>query len=104
MAGPLEALAAGIQDPAGIRAVAKVSTNTRVLTTTGPVGTVLDIVQFPGPSVIGNWLVPNQRTLINGLPTVGASSVGVAYVPSISGLAPSGPMTVVQGALRAVGM
>jgi len=104
MAGPIEALAPGIQDASQMRATAKLSPNLRVTTATGPVGTVADIVQFPGPSVIGNWVMPNQRTLVNGLPTVGASSAGVAYVPSATGLAPAGPMTVVQGDPRVSAM
>ena len=104
MAGPIEALAPGIQDTLGIRAVAKVSPNLRVLTTTGPVGTVADVVLFPGPNVVGNWIVPNQRTLVGGLPAISASSVGIAFMPSVSGLAPTGPMTVVQGDTRVSGM
>jgi hypothetical protein len=104
MAGPIEALALGIQDSFAVRATAKLSPNLRVTTTTGPVGTVLDIVQFPGPNVIGNWVVPNQRTLVNGLPTIGASSTGMAYMPSITGLVPTGPMLVVQGDARVSAM
>ena len=67
------------------------------------IGTVSDVVTFPGPSTFGNWVVPNTRVFASGLATVGASSVGQAYVPSASGLTPI-PMLVVQPDTRVSGM
>lgn len=97
MPGPVEALAAGIQDSLGTRAVAKVSPNLRAKTATGFIGTLADVVTFPGPtSVVGFWIVANTRTLAAGVPTIGAASTGMAFGAPVPPPPPTGPMTVVQ--------
>ena len=105
MPGPVEALAAGIQDSLGLRAVAKVSPNLRAKTATGFIGTLADVVTFPGPiSVVGFWTVANTRTLAAGIPTIGASSTGMAFSPPVPPPTPTGPMTVVQPDTRVQAM
>ena len=96
MPGPVEALAAGIQDGLGFRAVAKVSPNLRAKTATGFIGTLADVVTFAGPSAVGFWIVANTRTLAAGIPTIGASSTGMAFGTPVPPPPPTGPMTVVQ--------
>ena len=99
MANPVEALAAGVQDPLGIRATAKITANTRVTAVTGPIGMATDVLQFPGPHVAGNWLVPAVRVRIQGIPAITSASAGVAVLPGTPP-SPSGPLTVVQPDLR----
>lgn len=87
----------GISDPTNVRAVAVIGPNTRVKGAKGKVGTALDVVIFPGAfypdSMLGLWIVPNTRVAVGGVPTVGATSQGlafsVAYFP--------GPITIAVG-------
>lgn len=95
MGNPVEALAAGIQDPVGVRATAKISANTRVTATIGAIGIATDVLQFPGPNIAGNWLVPATRARVQGIPVINTASAGVAISPGPPP-APSGPLTVVQ--------
>ncbi len=95
MTNPVEALAAGVMDPLGVRAVAKISANQRVSATTGPLGIMTDILQFPGPNVMGNWIVSATRVRVQGVPVINVASVGVAINPGPPPF-PSGPLTVVQ--------
>lgn len=89
----------GVQDSTGVRGVGKISPNMRVKTTTGFVGTVADTILFPGPpftlSVTGQWVVPNQRCLVHGTPTISVSSVGIAIAATVPP-GSTGPMVVVQ--------
>ena len=98
MAGNVQTLAPGIADGTQVPAVAKISPNQRASTTTGTIGTVADVVQFPGAvppfTVVGNWVSPNTRTMAMGLPTIGQSSIGACF--NAAG-APTGPMTVKIG-------
>ena len=75
MAAPVSVLAPGVQ-AAGVPATAKVTANTRVLAMAGPVGLLTDVMQFPGPPVVGNWVVGASRVLVNGIPVVTAASTG----------------------------
>lgn len=93
MGQPVSALAAGVQSGDGSRATAKVSVNTRVQTAAGPIGVLSDVMQFPGPSVTGNWIVGSARVSVLGIPVVNQASTGTSYSPT----APTGAMTVVQG-------
>lgn len=95
MTNPVEALAAGVMDPLGVRAAAKISANQRVSAITGPLGIATDVLQFPGPNVMGNWIVPATRVRVQGIPVINAASVGVAINPGPPPF-PSGPLTVVQ--------
>ena len=101
MAGNVQTLAPGIADGAQVPATTKISPNQRVSTTTGTIGTVADVVQFPGAvppfTVVGNWLSPNTRTMAMGLPTIAMSSIGACF--NAVG-APTGPMTVKVGDSR----
>ena len=101
MAGNVQTLAPGVSDATQAPAITKISPNQRVSTTTGAIGTVADVVQFAGapPSftVVGNWLSPNTRTLVTGLPTIAMSSVGNCF--NAVG-APTGPMVVKIGDAR----
>ena len=80
-----DALAVGcdVSDAAQVPAVTKISPNQRVSATTGTLGTVADVLQFPGAvppfTVVGNWLSPNTRCTINGLPSISVSSVGNCF-------------------------
>lgn len=96
MGQPVSALAAGVQSGDGSRATAKVTTNTRAQTQAGPVGLVTDIMQFPGPSLTGNWIMGSSRVTVLGIPVVNQASTGTSY----SSTGPTGPMTVVQGDAR----
>lgn len=93
MAGNVQTLAAGVSDGAQVPAVTKISPNQRVSATTGTLGTVADVLQFPGAvppfTVVGNWISPNTRTFAGGLPTIALSSVGNCF--NAVG-APTGPM------------
>ena len=95
MPGNVHTLAPGAQDGTQIPATAKISPNQRVLTGTGPISTIADVLQFPGAppafTVVGNWLVPNTRVLASGLATIGLSSTGNSF--SAVGV-PTGPVTV----------
>lgn len=93
MAGLIQTTPFGVQDVFAMRGVGKISPNVRAKATTGFMGTVADVIAFPGPSVIGQWVVPNQRCLATGIPTIAVSSVGITY--SSLGT-PIGPMVVVQ--------
>ena len=93
MALPVSVLAPGVA-AAGVPATAKVTTNARVKTTAGPLGVIADVMQFPGPPVVGNWVVGSARVQVMGMPVINQSSTGTSFtvVP-----APAGPMTVTQG-------
>jgi hypothetical protein len=100
MATPFSVLAPGVA-AGGIPATVKVTTNSRVTTAAGPIGVIADVMQFPGPVVVGNWVVGCTRVQIMGMPAINQSSTGTSFtaVPS-----PFGPMTVTQGDSRAQGM
>ena len=95
MAGNVQTLAPGVSDAAQVPAVTRISPNQRVSAATGTLGTVADVLQFPGapPSftVVGNWISPNTRTFAAGLPTISVSSVGNCF--NAVGV-PTGPMIV----------
>lgn len=95
MGAPVSVLAAGVQ-AAGVRATAKVTANTRVQAAAGPVGVLTDVMQFPGPPVVGNWLVGATRVLVNGIPAVNATSTGTSFGPPPL-MPPTGPLVVAQG-------
>ena len=101
MAGNVQTLAPGIADGAQVPATSKISPNQRVSATTGTLGTVADVVLFPGAvppfTVVGNWLSPNTRTFATGLPTIAQSSIGNCF--NAIGV-PTGPMTVKIGDSR----
>lgn len=88
MAGGIASFPSGVQTIV-YRATATLSSNHRVKTSMGPVMLVTDVVLF-GP-LPGTWLLANQRVFVNGVPTIGQSSVGV-YSTQLG----SYPMTVVQ--------
>ncbi len=101
MAGNVQTLAPGVSDAAQVPAVTKISPNQRVSATTGTIGTVADVLQFPGAvppfTVVGNWISPNTRTMAMGLPTIAQSSIGNCF--NAVG-APTGPMIVKLGDSR----
>jgi hypothetical protein len=101
MPGGLLTLPAGVQDGTAVPAVSFISANTRVKTAMGLVATATDVVNFPGPSTVGNWIVPNQHVLIGGTPSIGQGCAGQAIVPGTPPV-PS-PMTIVTPDLRASG-
>lgn len=95
MAGNVQTLAAGVSDAAQVPAVTKISPNQRVSAASGTLGTVADILQFPGAAppytVVGNWLSPNTRCTACSQPTISTSSIGNCF--NAVG-APTGPMIV----------
>jgi hypothetical protein len=105
MAGGLQSSIQGIVDPSSVPATARISPNLRVKTVLGTIGTIADVVTFPGspPSfaIVGNWVMGNSRCVVGGIPTTGASSVGLATNPVP---APVGPMRVQLGDPRASGL
>jgi hypothetical protein len=58
-------------------------------------------MQFPGPPVVGNWVLGSARVQVMGMPVINQSSTGTSFtvVP-----APAGPMTVTQGDARVSAM
>lgn len=95
MAGNVQTFASGVSDAAQGPAVSKISPNQRVSATTGTLGTVADVLTFPGAAppftAVGNWLSPNARCSVGGLPTISVSSVGNCF--NAAGV-PTGPMVV----------
>jgi hypothetical protein len=102
MAAGLQAGFAGVSG-IGVPATAIVTANTRVKTTLGFVGTLADIVQFPGMPLFGNWVVPAMRCSINGVPAINQTSQGIAYGIVVV-LTAVGPMQVTSPDPRASGM
>jgi hypothetical protein len=99
---PVSVLAPGVVG-AGVPSTAKVTVNGRVTTMAGPVGILSDVMQFPGPVVVGNWIVAGTRVLITGIPVINQASAGVSVgAPPL--FLPSGPMTVVAGDPRVMAM
>ena len=90
---------AAVQDGTGVPAASKISTNTRVSATTGDVSLMTYTLSFPGPSTTGNWLVPNQRVLVNGMPSIGQASSGQALNAAGSPV----PVTIITGDPRVTG-
>ena len=104
MSQPMSVLASGVQSSDGLRATAKISINTRVQAAAGPIGVITDVMQFSGPSVIGNWIVGATRVLVMGVPAVNQASTGTSIGTPAAGFSPTGPMTVVQGDSRVLGL
>ncbi len=98
MAGPIASFPSGLQAASGARATAVLSTNGRVFTARGAVMLVTDVVTFPPPPPAspgaGTWMLGNQRVFVNGVQTIGSTSVGQSAEPSVP---LTGPMIVVQG-------
>jgi hypothetical protein len=94
MAGGIASFPSGVQ-ATGLRGTATLSTNNRVRTSMGSVMLVTDVVLFSPPPMSGIWLIPNQRVFVNGVPTIGQTSIGM--VPYLNG---QFPMTVVQADSR----
>jgi hypothetical protein len=102
MALPVSVLAPGVA-AAGVPASAKVTTNARVTTAAGPLGVIADVMQFPGPPAVGNWVVGSARVQVMGMPVINQSSTGTSFgPPPVS--APTGPMVVTQGDPRVSAM
>ncbi|MFN3389086.1 MAG: hypothetical protein ACK40O_09135 [Allosphingosinicella sp.] len=101
MPGGLLTLPAGVQDGTAVPATSFVSANQRVSTAMGKVALSTDVVSFPGPSTVGNWIVPNQHVLVGNVPTIGQGCSGQAIVPAPTPI-PS-PMTIVTPDPRASG-
>ncbi len=100
MSMPFSVLASGIA-AGGITAIAKISANTRVKTAAGPIGVIAEVVQFPGPPVVGNWVSGCTRVQIMGMPAINQAASGTSFTPVPS---PFGPMMVQQGDARAKGI
>jgi hypothetical protein len=82
----------GLAASAGGTAMAAISPNTRVTASLGAVATVADVVQFSGPTLIGNWLVPATRVTIGGTPAICANSGSSTIVFNGVSTNPGGPM------------
>jgi hypothetical protein len=93
----------GLTDPASIPAVSVISPNVRVMTSLGPLATLADVVQFPGPNLIGNWLVPALRCQIGGIPAIVATSGSIAWTLVLGVPTPTGPMLINSPDPRAQG-
>ena len=97
MAGKTQTTATGVQDPAGARATAAIGPNTRVSSAAGRLGTLADQLLFGGPSATGRWFMADQRVRVGGVPSISASSQGLALLSNGS---LHGPMIVVQADSR----
>jgi hypothetical protein len=93
----------GLTDATGVPAVAALSPNLRVRTATGFIATVADVVQFPGPTVIGTWLLPATRCLAGGVPLITQASAGMGYTLVAGVPTPSGPLQITAPDPRAQG-
>lgn len=98
MSQPVSVVASGVV-AAGVPATAKVTANARVRAAAGPVSVLTDVVQFPGPPTVGNWLAGSTRVLVGGVFVVHQSATGTAVIPPPAGPS-TAPMTVVQGDAR----
>jgi len=94
----------GLTDSTSIPAVAVVSPNLRVKTTLGFVSTMADVTQFPGPNVIGTWIVPAMRCTVGAVPAINATCTSIAFTfTPLTGFVPTGPMTMWSPDARASG-
>ena len=73
-----------------------VTVNTRVKASTGHLALMTDVMQFAGPLVAGAWVLGNTRVKVQGIPTVGAGSIGIAT----GAAGATGPGTVLSGDIR----
>ena len=92
MAQPVVTMPAHVS-AAGSPGSAFVTVNTRVKAATGPLGLISDVMQFGGPLVVGVWVLGNTRVKVNGVPTVGMGSTGLAT----GAAGATGPVTMVTG-------
>lgn len=92
MGAGVHVLPAGIQDATGVPAASKITGNMRVSTAAGSISVMSDILTFPGPSTIGNFITPMSRVMIGGIPAINGSCQGTA-INGVSG-APA-PFTIV---------
>lgn len=98
MAGGIASFPSGVQ-VGSVRGASAISTNSRVMTSMGPVMLVTDVVILGVAT--GTWLLSNQRVFVSGIPTIGQTSVGTAM---LQGGIPVGAMTVVQADSRVSAM
>jgi hypothetical protein len=101
MAGGLLTLPSGVLDSTGVPCASFVTANVRVKTSTGTVAIATDVLTFPGPSTVGNWIVPNSRVLVNSIPSIGQGCVGQAIIPGTPPV--PGPTSIVMTDPRASG-
>jgi len=93
----------GLTDATSVPAAAVVSPNQRVKATLGPLATLADVIQFGGPSVVGNWVAPATRCTVGGIPAITVSSAGLAFKIVAGVLVPSGPLQMTSPDTRASG-
>ncbi|MEO9651983.1 MAG: hypothetical protein ABJ360_25470 [Roseobacter sp.] len=98
MSTGVQSLAVGVVDAKSIPAVSKVGPNTRVMTSTAPVGVVGDLVTFPPPpapdptaTVTGLWIKGSTRVFAASMPVV--TQIALSSTVMVNGL-PGGPMRV----------
>ena len=96
MTTPVSVLASGVLNATAAPATAKITANTRVTAAAGPIGILTDVMQFSGPTVVGNWIVGATRVLVNAVPVINQAASGTSIGPPPT-FTPSGPMTVAQG-------
>jgi hypothetical protein len=96
MSNPVSVLPAGVANATRVPAAAKVPGTARAQTATGPVTVQTDVMQFPAPHNVGNWILGSFRVKAGGVPVIHQASVGTSVSPSL----PPGPMTVTMGDAR----
>jgi len=94
MAQPVDNIPAGISDGPGVPALSKVTANTRVRATTGPIGIITDVPTFPPPTATGLWTVGTMRCRINGLPVITTTAVGIGIAVTAPTPPSTGPLRV----------
>lgn len=92
MGAGVHVLPTGIQDATGVPAASKVTANARVSTAAGTISVMSDVLTFPGPSTVGNFLTPMSRVTIGGVPAINGSCQGTA-INGITGI--PAPFTIV---------
>jgi hypothetical protein len=109
MPGPLYHVGAVAICPHGGQ-ITTISSNVRVLVSGMPVATIADTslvagcaftIPPPQPCIKVQWLVGATRVLVNGLPALVQSSMGLCLGPT---QAPQGPATIVNTQPRVIGI
>lgn len=100
MSNPISVLPAGVVNTTGVPAASKVPGTARAKSAAGPFTVQTDVMQFPAPHNLGNWVLGSMRVKAGGVPVIHQASVGT----SVSQALPPGPMSVTLGEARVKAM
>lgn len=102
MSNPISVLPAGVANATAVPAASKVPGAARAQTATGPVTVQTDVMQFPAPHNVGNWILGSFRVKAGGVPVIHQASAGTSVSQTLP--LPPGPMTVTLGDARVKAM